>query len=425
MRNFAFLILSILLFFSCNRATVQYQSTAQFQKMIVRKKLAITKIDLQISYDTLFNWLGMKPGRILFNSSQEKSDLPIQIIQEGEIKVRIISANELELKLPISWEAEPKLSGFSAGKVKAKMLLTVKSKIDLSNFKTLKFLDTDFTYQWLEKPSLKVMGFGINVTGVMDQLIQSQKNKILATLTSYGNEKMKFDFWENRLNKELKPLIFEDFIFHNYQTTIDLDQLKFSPNGIMGLLKIKSHIEITDKFNGKVDRGLSPIKFGKVTSDSLSKLAFHLNLSYSYLEKIFSQSLAYELKNPKVNLIFVQADSGHIGVQLRAFKGLDSKMDIAIVPVVFTNNKLGMKVVNLEISNLNFPSILFKNLISRRITKQINAYSYDLNDRIQSIIKRNELIQYKGYNLNLGDLNWNSHSINLNGYVLGEYILKK
>jgi hypothetical protein len=367
----------------------------------------------------------MKPGRILFDSRQENSDLPIQIIQEGEIRARILSTNELELMLPISWEAEPKLSGFSAGKVKAKMWLTVKSKVDFSNIKTLKFLENDFTYEWIDKPSLKVMGFGINVTGVIDQLIKSQKNNILTTLTTYGNDKMKFEFLENRLNKELKPMIFEDLVFHNYQTLIDLDQLKFSPNGVVFLLKIKSHVELLDRFNLMADQGLSPIKFGTVTSDSLSKLSFNLNLSYTYLERIFSQSLAYELKNPDSKLLFVQADSGQIRVQLKAFKGLDSKMNLAIVPVVFANNKLGMQVIGLEISNLNFPSSLFKGIISRRITKQINGFGFELNDRIQTILMRNELMQTKGYKLNLGDLSWNSQSINLNGYILGEYILKK
>lgn len=425
MKIYLFIFLSFFLFFSCKQAPVKYQTLGQYKKNIDRSNIAVTKIDLEISYDTLFAWLGMKPGRILFDSKEEKSNFPIQITQEGEIRVRNFSANELELKFPISWEAEPQLSGFSAGKVKGKMWLTIRSKVDFSNIKSLKFLENDFTYQWIDKPAMKVMGFGINVTGVVDQLIQSQKNQILTTLTTYGNDKMKFDFWENRLNKELKPLIFEDFIFHNYQTLVDLDQLRFSPNGIMGLLKIKSHIELTDKFNGKVDRGLSPIKFCKVSSDSISKLAFHLNLSYSYLEKIFSQSLAYELKNPKANLIFVQADSGHIRVQLRAFKGLDSKMDIAIVPVVFTDNKLGMKVVSLEISNLNFPSSIFRKAISRKISHQIDSYTFDLNEKVQAMINRNELIRNRGYKLDLGDLNWNSQSITLHGNVLGEYILKK
>jgi hypothetical protein len=131
------------------------------------------------------------------------------------------------------------------------------------------------------------------------------------------------------------------------------------------------------------------------------------------------------LKNPKANLIFVQADSGQIRVQLRAFKGLDSKMDIAIVPVVFTDNKLGMKVVSLEISNLNFPSSIFRNAISRKIAHQINSYTFDLNEKVQAMINRNELIRNRGYKLDLGDLNWNSQSITLHGNVLGEYILKK
>jgi hypothetical protein len=100
-------------------------------------------------------------------------------------------------------------------------------------------------------------------------------------------------------------------------------------------------------------------------------------------------------------------------------------MDIAIVPVVFTDNKLGMKVVSLEISNLNFPSSIFRRAISRKISHQIDSYTFDLNERVKAIINRNELIRNKGYKLDLGDLNWNSKSITLHGNVLGEYILKK
>jgi hypothetical protein len=83
------------------------------------------------------------------------------------------------------------------------------------------------------------------------------------------------------------------------------------------------------------------------------------------------------------------------------------------------------KVVSLEISNLNFPSSIFRNAISRKIAHQINSYTFDLNEKVQAMINRNELIRNRGYKLDLGDLNWNSQSITLHGNVLGEYILKK
>lgn len=418
-------IVVLIMIVSCRKPEVSYKSMAQYQARLDKNKSSVAKVNVLISYDTLFKWLKTGEGQVLFDSKNENSNLPLQITQAGKITIHPISKDQIEITLPVSWIAEPNLSGFSAGKVTGKMHLKIKTKLDISDFKKLKCNQLDFEYDWMERPSVKVMGFGVNVTGLIDQLIKNQKSSILTSLSNYTNRILQFNYWEYRLKKELKPIVFQDFVFHHYQTKIDLDRIAFQSEGISGLLKIQSIVELSDKYNVRAYDENANFEFGRISNDSTSKLSFNVNLSYTYLENIFTESLRSELKQNDVKLTFLKADSSHISFELKSFKGVQSRLTLDLIPVIYSDEQLGIKVNDLSFKQLPFSSSLFKRTAQKRITYQLNAYRFNLNERIKELFANNELIQSKNDQLILEDIQWNGQAVNLRGFIQGEHSLKK
>ncbi len=411
--------------FSCRNSEWKYQSVGKFQNQMDWKAPGLTKVDFLISYDTLFKWLNVVPGQILYDSNKENSNFPLQITLAGKSKIKALSKNELELQVPIHWVAEPNLSGFSAGKVYGKMQLTIHSKLDISNYRNIKLIQSDFEYEWIEKPSIKVVGFGVNVSGLIDQLIKTKKQGLIESISNYANSALNFSYLEKYLNRELKPFVFQDFLFYNYHTQVGLDQMQFGEQGLSGLLKIKSQVELADKWNFVAHKESSKIEFTDILENSESSLAFNVNLSFKYLEKMFSDNLATELKNAGSTLKFIQADSSNIIFELQKFKGKNSQMKLAVRPVIFNNEQIGIKVDQLKISHLSFPISIFNKAVAKQVFRKLNEYSFNMNSSIQALLENNHLVETKGYKLILDNIQWNNQSLTIQGSILGQHSLKK
>jgi len=419
-------LLFVLGIISCKRIEKPSNLVGTFQTNISHQSSGVTSLEFSISYDTLFKWIGAKKGKELYNSQNDINGLfPLKMIQDGQLEVVEASGTALQLSVPISWEAEPRLSGFSAGVVKGKILLLINSKLDLSDYQNIKVKQTDLEYRWIEKPSLKVLGFGVNVTGVIDQMIKSKKSIIIENINQYTNQALQFNQWEKTINDLLKPIVFQDFVFHNYNTSIDFANLSINKKGLNGLIRIKSHVELLDNRNVLAYRTPIAARFEKLKLDSVSKINFNLNLSFNYLKKIFLENIKKEVPSSDVNFEFRVADSTSILCDIVGLKGIKSHLKLRLVPTIKSFDKLGILTQEVQFKHLSFPSSLFKKQIEKRIFSQLNNYQFDLNSKIQELISSNNLVENKDYQLKLKGISWNYQSINLSGNILGQYSIKK
>lgn len=411
---------------SCKKLETTSAIVGSFRQSVSHQSTGVTAIQFSISYDTLFKWIGAKKGKELYHSKNDKNaPFPLKMIQDGPFEIFVSSGNSIQLKVPIAWEAEPSLSGFSAGIVRGKMQIEINSKIDLSDYQNIKVSQSELNYHWIEKPSIKVLGFGVNVTGVIDQMIQSKKASILENLNHYTTKSLQFNHWEKSINDLLKPMVFQDFIFHNYHTSIDFANLSLNKNGLNGIIRIKSHIELADKLNVLAYNLPLLVRFEKIKQDSLSSIDFNLNVSYSYLKKLVIENLKNSYPNSEVNFEVNQIDSSGILCKMKGLKGKNSMLSFQLIPVIKSMNKLGVSTREIQLSQLSFPSSLLKKYIKRRINQQLNVYELDIDHKIQELLSNNNLIEPQGYQLKLNEISFNNQSVNLTGKVFGQYTLKK
>lgn len=426
MKNIFLVFLFIIGIFSCTKIEKSSNSIGIYQTAISHQSTGITSVGFTISYDTLFKWIGAKKGKVLYQSQNDQNGLfPIKMIQDGLIEVVSTNGNLVQLNVPIAWEAEPRLSGISAGIVKGKILLQINSKLDLLDYQNIRVKETVLEYRWIEKPSVKVMGFGINVTGLIDQMIQSKKSMIVENINQYANQALKINQWEKSINNLLKPVVFQDFVFHNYNTSIDFVNLSINPKSLSGIIRIKSHVELLDNMNPLSYNLPVVARFEKLKMDTISNIDFNLNLSFNYLKKLFDESLKKDYPSTKVNFEYKSIDSTGIICNINGLKGKKSQLSLKLLPTVKSMNKLGIVAQDVRLSGLSFPSSLLNKYIKRRIQQQLNNYEFDLSNKVQDLLYSNNLVETKDYQLKLNALSFNKQSVNLSGKIFGQYSLKK
>ena len=140
-------------------------------------KSGLTTIDFSLSYDSLFALSQLKPGSVLYQNSIGSSaiDFPLDVRLLAPIQLQAIQNDHISLSLPVRMVAKPELAGISAGTVSGDLAMKVQLKWNLASINALQVKEVAYDYQWIQKPSVKVMGFPVNVSGVVDQLLNQKK----------------------------------------------------------------------------------------------------------------------------------------------------------------------------------------------------------------------------------------------------------
>lgn len=216
-------------------------------------KPSLTTVDFALSYDSLFALSQLKTGSVLFQNSEASSvlDFPLDIRLLGPIKAQSVARDNIIISLPVRMQAKPALAGISAGTVTGDLALQIRLKWDLVGLQTMQIREADYDYSWLQKPSVKVLGFPVNVSGVVDQLFNQKKPLILSQMQQSLNASIK--------NTVSKPLLFQRFFSDvpaGYQiepvpsSAIDVRNLEFTSVGVKGQvryfggLRIKSGVQV-------------------------------------------------------------------------------------------------------------------------------------------------------------------------------------
>lgn len=337
-------------------------------------KSGLTTIDFSLSYDSLFALSQLKTGSVLFQNSSASSiiDFPLDVRLLAPIQLQAIQKDHISLSLPIRMMAKPELAGISAGTVSGDLAMKVQLKWNLASINALQVKEVAYDYQWTQKPLVKVMGFPVNVSGVVDQLLNQKKAMILAQM-------------QEQLNASIKKIATKPFAFQSFfsdspsgyriepsaSSALDLRDLSFEQSSIKGQLRYMGGFKVVSGQNNLTNL-LIPVK--DLPGAGKPILPFQFQLSGPELIAALKEN------NPswKGNGVLVFQKEG-LGFQLAQFKGKSSKLAIDFDFVIYPDNSVGIQVRQSRLQGLSFPASLFKGRIQRKLQSQAAAFRFQSN----------------------------------------------
>ncbi len=368
-----YLLFLLVLISSCAKTIVpaQIAEKSVYVDRFPAIKSGLTTIDFSLSYDSLFSLSQLKPGSVLYQNTAGSStiDFPLDVRLLAPIQLQAIQKDHISLSLPVRMVAKPELAGISAGTVSGDLAMKVQLKWNLASINSLQVKDVAYDYQWIQKPSVKVMGFPVNVSGVVDQLLNQKKALILAQMQEQLNASIK--------KIATKPFAFESFFTDSpsgyriepaVSSALDLRDLSFEQTSIKGQLRYMGGFKVVSGQNNSSTLFI-PVK--DLPGAGKPMLPFQFQLSGPELIAAIKES------NPswKGNGAFVFQKEG-LCFQLAQFKGKSSQLAIDFDLVIYPDNSVGLQVKETHLQGLSFPASLFKGRIQKKLQSQAAAFRF-------------------------------------------------
>lgn len=189
--------------------------SAQYAKEFSVAKPKNLLVSVFVSYDSLSKWINQRPDKTIFESKSDQSFIgfPILTSLAGQVKLSSKNTNQLVIHAPALFEAKPNVAGFNAGIVRGKLDLNLGIDLHLKSLNKFDVGNITYTYQWVEKPMVKVAGFGVNVGPVVDNLIKNKYNEINASLKSNLESVLQPDSMEKLLVNNARNIDWPEHTF--------------------------------------------------------------------------------------------------------------------------------------------------------------------------------------------------------------------
>lgn len=380
---------------------------------------SLTTVDFALSYDSLFALSQLKTGSVLFQNTEPSAvlDFPLDIRLLGPIKAQSLAKDQVIISLPVRMQAKPALAGISAGTVTGDLALQIRLRWDLAGLNTLQISEANYDYSWLQKPSVKVLGFPVNVSGVVDQLFNQKKPLVISQMQQSLNASIK--------TTVTKPLTFQRFFSDIPEgirlepvpnSAFDIRSLEFTSEGLKGQLRyfgglrIKSGVQLQSPI-------LIPVKDLSLAV-SKSVLPFQYQLSAQDIVAFFKQG------NPKLkgeaNLVL--GSSGMI-FKLEKFKGKSSQIEANFDFVLYPDHSLGIQINDSRLRGLGFPASLFTRKIQRKLQAQAANFRFQSSQLLNRLPSSISL--QKGGALRFQKIYFDSSSVLIEGALEGNWSLAK
>jgi len=371
MRNFLFLLLVFVS--SCVQT---YKPAPSVEKSVFVEhfpaiKSGLTTMDFSLSYDSLFALSQLKPGSILYQNSPSSStfDFPLDVRLLAPIQLQAMNKDQIQLSLPVRLVTRPEVAGISTGTVSGDLGIKIQMKWNLASINTLQVKEIAYDYQWIQKPLMKVMGFPVNVSGVVDQLLSQKKAMIVSQM-------------QDQLNATIKSTVAKPFLFQSFfsdspsgyriepavSSALDLRDLSFGQQHVTGQLRYSGGFRVLAGSN-KMSPLFIPVKDLPGSGKPILPFQFQLN----------GPELMAMLKanNPMwkgVGTFTFQKEG--MGFQLTQFKGKASKLALGFDFVIYPDNSLGIQVNESRLEGLSFPASLFKGRIQKKLQTQAGNFRF-------------------------------------------------
>ena len=384
---------------------------AKYQTQLTEPALSTVRVKTFISYDSLLGRYLRVGQRIVSANESSSLGFPYSGTLEQSVRYRLIGANQLQVVFPMKWEAKPQLAGISAGTISAKSMAAISLHLQGRTLGTYQIDDVQLTNQWTEKPSVKVLGFPVQVGGVVDQLITPKYPLLASELKSQLNQWMV----PGKLNRFLGSGISLPKGLGLGPLAVDLHDLQFSQLGLQGDLVIQTHV--------LVGTGIAPKPYIPIFK-SLSVVENALTFGVYFTLDEIRGMLASQLKTDVSQLSLELSPDRQSFVCRMDGKGKPSML-IRVIPVLMDASTIGIQVQELVLDDLGFWKSIVKNKITRRVIGGIHGQRMTTEQMKYRIPSQIQGLSLSNLNISLEAINYSLESIQVAGRLTGDWTLRK
>jgi hypothetical protein len=378
-----------------------------------------------VSFDTLSKWINQIPNKIIFESKSNQSMIgfPLQASLAGHVKISSSYATNLTLQVPAFLEAKPNIAGFNAGTVQGKLQMNLGVDLQVRTLNKFSFGDIKYSYQWLEKPMIRVAGFGINAGPVIDNLLKAKSEEITATIKSNFEELFHPSSLEKMLVENSKTWVWPTYILPINDVGVGIKNIEFQSLGLHCDLLVNTSIGISLL----PDQIKKPIRYYTNLNQKEGRdLAFGVNLDWVSINNHLMKLAKVKFKNERIKISIHGNDIQYLTAKIVGFKGSESEISINFVPVIFENQRIGIRIINQELIGLSFPSSLFKKRAYHRINRIASELNFDVVSIGDVLLKASGgPLKINHANFSIESMEWNESSFHVSGLLRADYKFSK
>ena len=410
MRNFLFLLL-LTFVTACKRQVLVQGTPAQFQLATPAVRSQTVAINFSMRYDSLFRYFQLTPGKLLFDSQKQKGiDFPLQIALLQPPRLQVGSQGNTTLELPVKIDARPNIAGINTGLIQAKSNISLAFQWNWQDINHHQLDLRSLNYQWISKPEMRVLGFPVQVQGIVDPMIQRQIPAMQEKVAERLNQALSPSALRNLLNRV--EMNFASPLGQVSVRTADVDvhDLTFNSSGIAGKLLVRTALILGESDVNQPNRWLE-------MKDLNQPRPFQVSLDDDKLSGRVSQSLQAKPAN-----MMIRGDSLGLHVQV---KGLGTSRAIAkmiVVPALLDSSKIGLNVKGFQVEGVPF---FLRGHVRRKVLKALMAYSWSSSEAL-SLLKQNTWgLAVSNGELRIQQLTYSIKGLGVVGEIRGNWELRK
>ncbi len=384
---------------------------AQYKSQLSEPALSTIRVKTFISYDSLFGRFLRVGQRVISANETSSLGFPYSGTLEQSIRYKLIGANQLQVVFPMKWEAKPQIAGISAGVLNAKSIAGISLHLQGKSFGNYQIDDVQLNNQWTEKPSVKVLGFPVQVGGVVDQLLIPKYPLLASELKSQLNQWIHPD----KLNSIFGSGILLPQGLNMSSLAVDLHDLQFAQLGLQGDLVIQTRLQVGANLAA---RSVKPIiKPLNVVDNSV---AFGV---YMTLDEIRGM-LASQLKTD-ISQVALKINSQQQEFECEVVDRNASRMRIHFVPVLMEDDAIGIQVNSMELGSMGLIKSLFSNSIKRKITNSIHGQRMRADQLVSRLPTDFQGVQGANIRMHLESIHYTQDTVLVLGRISGDWTLRK
>jgi hypothetical protein len=409
MRNiFLFCLLCLA---ACQSIPAPKGIAAHYKPQLPEPALATIRVNTFISYDSLFGRFTHVGQQLISAPESSTLGFPYSGKLDQKIRYQVDSPTRLQVMLPMQWEAKPQFAGISAGTLAAKSIVGVNLQLSGKTLATYRIEDLQLKNQWTDKPVVKVMGFPVQVSGLVDQVVVSKLPSLSTDLAKQLN------LWlaPTQVSTFFKSGIILPTGIQAVPLAFDVHDLTFMPTGIQGKLLVQSRIQIGLKTKSPV---ITPVYSPLVLADN--QMTFGVYMSLDEIRTM----LAVQLKTD-VSQIALKVNEKMQDFECAVSERGSERMRIHFIPVLIEDNAIGIQVNSIELGSLGLMKSMFSTSIKRKIVRGIHGQRMKTDQLLSRLPNDFQGIQGTNLRIRLESIYYSQDMVQVLGKLAGDWTLRK
>jgi hypothetical protein len=410
MRNILFLLLLVFVV-ACKRQAPMQGTPAQFLSAPPAVRSQTVAINFSMCYDSLFRYFQLTPGKLLFDSQKQKViDFPLQMALLQPPRLQVGSQGNTTLELPVKIDARPNIAGINTGLIQAKSNLALTFQWNWQDINHHQLALQNLNYQWISKPEMLVLGFPVQVQGIVDPLIQRQIPTMQEKVAERLNQALSPNALLNLLNRVDMNYASPFGQVSLRSSDVDVHDITFNSSGISGKLLVRTALVLGESVVNQPNRWLEMKELNQA-------LPFQASIDYNKLSGLISQ--AFHAKPANLQL---SADSLGVHVQVKGLGTSKAIAKIMVVPALLDSSKIGLNVKGFQVDGV---SVFLRGHVKRKVLKALMAFSWSSSEALH-LLKQNTwgLILSNG-ELRIQQLTYSDKGLGVMGEIGGNWEVRK